>query len=83
MLNKSYALNEKTIPSQAKSEEDFKQIESLGGSASMSMIVTLVIPFGFMLFMSMSMNRVWSLYLMMQLASNLNNFGTLILPANA
>jgi len=47
------------------------------------MIFTLIVPFGFMLFMSVSMGRVWSLYLMLQVASNINNFTVLLIPANA
>ena len=46
------------------------------------MIFTLVVPFCFMVFMSVSMNRVWSLYLMLQITSNLRNYETLIIPAN-
>ena len=46
---------------------------SLGESSKNSMIFTLVIPFLFMIFMSVSMDRVWSLYLMLQIVSNLLN----------
>ena len=52
------------VPSQMKSASEFSSINSIGSSASNSMIFTLVIPFGFMIFMSVSMNRVWSMYLM-------------------
>ena len=43
----------------------------MGDYASNSMLFTLIIPFAFMLFMSVSMNSVWSMYLMMQIVSNL------------
>ena len=46
---------------------------SLGESSKNSMILTLVVPFLFMVFMSMSMDRVWSFYLMLQIISNLMN----------
>lgn len=47
------------------------------------MIFTLIVPVGFMLFMTMSMNRVWSLYLMLQVTSSLLLFDSLLIPANA
>ena len=71
------------VPPQAKSEEDFIQIQAMGSSASGSMIFTLIVPFCFMLFMSFSMNRVWALYNMLQLLSNFNNYLTMTIPANA
>ena len=82
-MNDTYTLDNYTMPSQAKNEEEYKSIAEAGGSASASMLLTLVIPFVFMLFMSMSMDKVWSMYLMLQLASNLENFQNLVLPANA
>ena len=45
------------------------------------MIISLVIPFGFMLFMSVSMNRVWGLYNFLQVISNLRNYRRLMIPA--
>lgn len=47
------------------------------------MMLTLVIPFCFMIFMSASMSRVWSFYNMLQLASNQRNFLTLSIPSNS
>ena len=35
-----------------------------------------------MLFMSFSMNKVWTLYNMMQLITNIKNYKTMIIPAN-
>jgi hypothetical protein len=55
----------------------------LGTGASSSMLVTLIIPFCFMVFMSASMNRVWAMYNMMQILSNFLNYLTLSIPANA
>ena len=46
------------------------------------MIFTLVLPFAFMLLMSVSMNRVWALYNMLQLLINLSNYERVIVPAN-
>ena len=61
---------------------DTDQLLSLGESSKNSMLLTLVIPFAFMVFMSVSMNRVWSMYLMLQITSNLIHLN-LQLPGNA
>mmetsp|Transcript_2427 Transcript_2427/g.3710 ORF Transcript_2427/g.3710 Transcript_2427/m.3710 type:complete len:159 (-) Transcript_2427:1666-2142(-) len=53
------------VPQQAGSEEDFEEITSMGSSTQSSMLLTLIIPFAFMVFMSVSMNRVWGLYNML------------------
>jgi hypothetical protein len=72
-----------TIPAQAKSSTDFLVVDSIASSVQYSMQITLVIPFAVMLLMSVGMNRVWSLYLMLQLFSNIANFKRLLIPANA
>jgi hypothetical protein len=54
-----------TIPALAASEEDYQEILSLGDSASKSMLLTLVVPLLFMVFMSVSMERVWAVYNML------------------
>ena len=46
-------------------QEDSDSIMSLGESTKNSMIFTLIIPFAFMVFMSFSMDRVWSMYNML------------------
>ena len=46
------------------------------------MLFTFVVPFVFMVFMSMSMNRVWAFYNMMQLLVNLLEYSRVTLPAN-
>ena len=46
------------------------------------MLLTLVVPFAFMVLMSVSMNRVWALYNMLQLLINLNNYPRVSVPAN-
>ena len=66
----------------AKSENEALTLLSLGENTKNSMLLTLIIPFGFMLFMSVSMNRVWSLYLMLQITCNLMNL-KLSRPSNA
>ena len=70
------------IPSLAKSNEEAQQLLSLGNGVKDQMLLTLVIPFAFMLFMSVSMDRVWSLYLMLQVSSNLMNIN-IKRPGNA
>ena len=47
------------------------------------MIFTLVIPFAFMIFMSVSMERVWSLYNTMQLMANILQYQMLKISANS
>jgi hypothetical protein len=46
------------------------------------MLVTLFVPFVFMVFMSMSMNRVWALYNMFQLLINLIDYRKMSIPGN-
>ena len=46
------------------------------------MLLTLIIPFCFMVFMSFSMDKVWELYKMMQLITNISNYQTITIPAN-
>ena len=67
----------------AASEEDFKTIEAAASTAKDTLIYTFVIPLGFMLFMSVSMNRVWGLYLMLQIVAHITNYEALIIPATA
>ena len=45
------------------------------------MLFTLIVPFGFMIFMSVSMNRVWGFYNLLQLISNLQRYEALLIPA--
>ena len=71
------------VLSLAASEEDYQEILSMGDSASKSMLLTLVVPRFFMVFMSVSMERVWAVYNMHQLAVNINNYPDLKVPANA
>ena len=70
------------VPSQARSKEEAKQIIFIATTAQSSMLLTLIIPLGFQIFMSIGMNRVWSLYLMLQVACNIENIHSLIIPAN-
>ena len=61
---------------------DTNSIMKLGDYTKNSMLLTLIIPFAFMVFMSASMDSVWSMYLMIQILSNLMNFNIKI-PGNA
>lgn len=54
-----------TIPSQSKNSDDALFMMNIGSGTKNSMMLTLVVPFVFMMFMAVSLNRVWSLYLMM------------------
>ena len=53
------------MPAQAESEEAFKQMEAMGAGAEEGMLFTLIVPFCFMVFMSVSLDRVWGLYNML------------------
>ena len=53
--------------------DDTELLMQLNQHSRSSMIFTLIIPFCFMIFMSVSMDRVWSMYLMLQITSNLMN----------
>ena len=46
------------------------------------MLLTIAVPFIFMVFMSLSMNRVWALYNMIQLLVNLNEYKMIKIPGN-
>ena len=70
------------VPSQMASEEDFIEISGLGSGAESGMIFTLVVPLAFMVFMSVSMNRVWALYNMLQLLINLDKYVMVSVPSN-
>jgi hypothetical protein len=83
VLAENYTVANSTIPSQAKSEKDYKLISNVGSSVENSMLITLLVPFCFMLFMSVSMEKVWSFYLMLQVVSNILNYQSLVIPANA
>ena len=50
--------------------KDSDSLMKLGDYTKNSMVLTLIVPFVFMIFMSVSMESVWSLYLMMQIVSN-------------
>ena len=54
----------------------------LASTVKDSMLVTLLIPLAFQVFMSVGMDRVWSLYLMLQIASNVLNIIEVKIPAS-
>ena len=55
------------MPPQAESLEDAEKIESISNTTSSLMIISVVVPFAFMLFMSIGMSQTWQLYLMLQM----------------
>jgi hypothetical protein len=71
------------IPRLFASKEDASNIKTLAAGAQNSMLITLIIPFCFMIFMSVSMDRVWSLYLMMQIVANISELQNFVIPSNA
>lgn len=58
-------------------------LNTLGNSAAGGLFVSFVIPFLFMLFARVSMDRVWALYYMLQMMTNLSNFIILLTPSNS
>jgi hypothetical protein len=73
-LEGNYSLKGIEVPKQMASEEDYETVSGLGSGAENGMIFTLVVPFLFMIVMSVSMNRVWALYNMLQLLINISNY---------
>ena len=58
-------------------------LNTLGNSAAGGLFVSFVIPFLFMLFARVSMDRVWALYYMLQMMTNLSNYIVLLTPSNS
>jgi hypothetical protein len=63
------------------SDDEFAFIKSLGGSAANGMILTLIIPICFMFCMTISMDRVWSLYNTLQVQATLLYVVSLVSPS--
>ena len=47
------------------------------------LLAVLILPLVAMCFVELEMGRVWSLYFMLQIASNIINFANIQIPANA
>jgi hypothetical protein len=62
ILDQNYSLVGIPIPALMGSQEDYEQMLQIGVGASSSLLMSLIIPFIFMIFASVSMNRVWALY---------------------
>jgi hypothetical protein len=65
MLESNYTILGIEVPRQMANEDDYQFVSSIGTGASNGMVFTLVLPFAFMVLMSVSMNRVWALYNML------------------
>ena len=52
---------------------DVKKMVKIGEYSKSSMLFTLIIPLAFLIFLSASMDSVWSLYLMLQIVCNMTN----------
>ena len=70
------------MPSQSASAADYDSLAQLADTAQSTMLLTLIVPILFTMFMSLSMDRVWGLYNMLQVQSNNINFKNLLLTAN-
>jgi hypothetical protein len=83
LITKGFQVPEYQLPSMVASEADFESIGAATAAALDSLLFTFFVPLGFMLFMSVSMNRVWGLYLMLQIISHITQYDALIVPASA
>ena len=61
-IEANYTLYDIAVGQQFTSTDEKENVEAVSSAAESSMVVSLIIPFCFMVFMSVSMNRVWSLY---------------------
>ena len=82
-LVEGYKIERVQVPAQIPSKEELELVNSIASSAQNGLLVSFLIPFIFMLFARVSMHRVWSLYYMLQIMSNLANYLTLLIPSNA
>ena len=83
ILADGYHIDKVTVPAQIPTLEELDLVNSISSSAQNGLLFTFLIPFLFMLFARVSMHRVWSLYYMLQVMSNLINYLPLLIPANA
>ena len=83
LLEEGYEIVHITVPPQFLSIEDANLIGKFGNSAKNGLLITFIIPFIFMLFAKVSLDRVWAMYYTLQLMTNMLNFVKLLLPANA
>ncbi|MFM1932434.1 MAG: hypothetical protein RL226_1737 [Bacteroidota bacterium] len=82
LLAENYTIERIKVPTQFATEEDYQALKSTGTSVQTAMFITLIIPFVFLIFMSVSMTRVWALYNMSQLLINLDDYRKIALPGN-
>jgi len=86
LLEPNYSILELQVPAQIKSEEDAELVDLITTSSQTTMLISLIVSLGLMFFMQMSMDPTWSLYLMLQVESNLISIGkeeNLFIPANS
>ena len=83
LLEEGYEIVHITVPPQFLSIEDANLIGKFGNSAKNGLLITFIIPFIFMLFAKVSLDRVWAMYYTLQLMTNFLNYVKLLLPANA
>ena len=61
-LAANYTVDNILVPIQFSSKDEEQKVDSMAGAAESSMIFSLVVPLAFMVFMSVSINRVWGMY---------------------
>ena len=63
-LELNYTISDVIVPPQAKNEEDGYKIMTLSNISKNAMLVSLIIPLGLMLLLSIGIGYTWSLYFM-------------------
>jgi hypothetical protein len=64
-LVENYMIKRVIVPPQSPSDEDAAMVNSIASTAQNGLLVSFLIPFIFMLFARVSMDRVWALYYML------------------
>lgn len=64
-IAENYTVSDIIVPIQFTSVEEKEQVEQVTGAAEQSMLFSLIVPLLFMVFMSVSIGRVWSMYNML------------------
>jgi hypothetical protein len=64
-LKSDYFIKRITVPAQIPSDEEAENINKIANTATNGLLVSFLIPFIFMIFARVSMDRVWALYYML------------------
>ena len=82
-IAENYTIKRIEVAQPYTSENEKEISEIVSTQAKVSLSFSLVIPFIFMMFMSASMDRAWSLYNMLQLIANFLRFKRVVFPPSS